>query len=294
MSMEDLQRKLGRLAAVLLLGWVVFWGSACSSSRRDQPAPPAAPAETPVVVKETTVRNVTDSTVDYTIRPLFSSVGPMKRSIAPGALDRFPGGTAFDIEFTNGAETKLYRIDSGTAHSFRLDEKNLLELFLGAHGREDVLDLAPFVPTPMPVVEKMLELAEVAATDVLYDIGCGDGRILITAARKFGARGVGIDIVPERIEECLAGAKEAGVADLVEFRLGDAMALDISPATIVTLYLLPESNLLLRPKLESQLKPGTRVVSHNYSIEGWDDKGKKSETLTDEKGTEHTVYLYKR
>ena len=72
------------------------------------------------------------------------------------------------------------------------------------------------------------------------------------------------------------------------------MALDISPATIVTLYLLPESNLLLRPKLESQLKPGTRVVSHNYSIEGWDDKGLKSETLTDEKGTEHTVYLYKR
>jgi hypothetical protein len=294
MSMEFSQRKLGRLAAVFLTAWVAFGAVACSSSGRDESAPLAAPAEKPAEAKDTTVRNVTDKAVGYTIRPLFSSVGPMKRSIASGAVDRFPGGTSFDLEFSNGAETKLYRIDSGTAHSFRLDEKNLLELFLGAHGREDVLDLAPFVPTPMPVVEKMLDLAEVAATDVLYDLGCGDGRILITAARKFGARGVGIDIVPERIAECLAGAKEAGVADFVEFRLGDAMALDISPATIVTLYLLPESNLLLRPKLESQLKPGTRVVSHNYSIEGWDDKGLKSETLTDEKGTEHTVYLYKR
>ncbi|MBM3312728.1 MAG: methyltransferase domain-containing protein, partial [Candidatus Aminicenantes bacterium] len=192
----------------------------------------------------------------------------MNRTLAPGALDKFPGEATYDIEFTNGTETRLYRLDKGTPHSFRLDNQGLLELYQGAHGREDVPDLAPFVPTPMLVVEKMLEMAGLEATDVVFDLGCGDGRIVITAARKYGARGVGVDIVPERIRDSRAGAEEAGVAGLVEFRQGDAMAVDISPASVVTLYLLPESNLLLRPKLEAQLKPGARVVSHNYSIEG--------------------------
>lgn len=292
--MKSSSRIKEKRALILLVFVASVWLAACPSPGRKDAAPPAASEEKPAAVKETTVRNVTENVVDYTIRPIYSSIGPMKRALQPGAVDRFPGDASYDIEFTNGSETKLYRLDGGTPHSFRLDENDLLELFQGAHGRGDVLDLAPFVPTPMPVVDKMLEAAEVTASDVLYDLGCGDGRILITAARKFGAHGVGIDIVPERIEECLAGAKEAGVEDLVEFRLGDATALDISPATIVTLYLLPESNLLLRPKLESQLRPGTRVVSHNYSIEGWDDRGKKSETVADEKGKDHTVYLYRR
>ncbi len=240
------------------------------------------------------MRNVTAAPVRYTIRMLFSTVGPMARTLAPGAVDRFPEAKAMDLEFHNGDHLKLYRLEPGTAHSFRLDEEGRLEMFKGAHGLAEVQDLAPFVPTPMPVVERMLAAAGVGPADVVYDIGCGDGRILITAARRYGARGVGVDIVPERIRESMAGAKEAGVEHLVEFRRQDAMTVDLSPATVVTIYLLPESNLLLRPKLERELRPGTRVVSHNYTIEGWEAKGVKSETMTDDVGTEHAVYLYIR
>jgi len=287
----------GRLLAAALIAAGLLLAPGCSSRSPEggAAAPPTGqPAEAKAEVRDTTVRNVTEAAVEYTIRPIYSSLGPLERTLAPGGIDRFPGEAAYDVEFTNGAESKLYRLDKGTPHSFRLDTQGLLELYQGAHGREDAPDLAPFVPTPMPVVVKMLEMADITAADVVYDLGCGDGRIVITAARTYGARGVGIDIVPERIRDSRAGAEEAGVANLVEFRQEDATAVDVSPATVVALYLLPESNLLLRPKLEAELKPGTRVVSHNYSIEGWSDKEVRTETLIDEKGTEHTVYLYRR
>lgn len=275
-------------ATFLAAAMILFPGCRRESPPTDDPPAPAAAAA------ETTVRNVTSDPVRYTIRALFSTVGPVERTLQPGAVDRFPEAKAMDLEFHNGDHVKLYRLEPGTAHSFRLDEEGRLEMFKGAHGLADVQDLAPFVPTPMPVVERMLEAAGVGPQDVVYDIGCGDGRILITAARKYGARGVGIDIVPERIRESLAGAKEAGVESLVEFLCRDAMTVDLSPATVVTIYLLPESNLLLRPKLERELRPGTRVVSHNYTIEGWEAKGVKSESLFDDVGTSHAVYLYIR
>ncbi|MGH8727544.1 MAG: SAM-dependent methyltransferase [Burkholderiales bacterium] len=126
----------------------------------------------------------------------------------------------------------------------------------------------PYVPTPEVVVERMLELAEVGP-DVIYDLGSGDGRIVITAAKKHGARGVGVDIDPERIKEARENAEAAGVADRVEFREDDLFKIDFSEATVVTLYLLPEINLRLRPKLWSELKPGTRVVSHSFDMGDW-------------------------
>ena len=124
----------------------------------------------------------------------------------------------------------------------------------------------PFVPTRQEVVEAMLKMAGVKAGDLVYDLGCGDGRIVITAAQKFGARGVGIDINPVRIAEARANAARAGVADRVEFRVGDLFEADIAAATVVTLYLLPEVNLRLKPKLQRDLKPGTRIVSHDFSM----------------------------
>ncbi len=281
-------------AALFLLMAAALWTTACSPSGRNRAPAPGPTAAKPDEPKETTIRNVTARIVSYSIRPIYSDTGPTNRIIEPDAIDRFPGNTALDIEFSNGTETKSYRLDQGKAYSFRLDEDDLLELFDGAHGRADALDLAPFVPTPMPVVDKMLEMAQLDSSAVVYDIGCGDGRIVIRAAKQFGARGVGVDIVPERIQECLAGAKEAAVENLVEFKLQDAMTLDISPATVVTLYLLPESNALLRAKLEKELRPGTRVVSHNYSIAGWEEKEVRSESLEDESGVEHSVYLYQR
>jgi ribosomal protein L11 methylase PrmA len=146
----------------------------------------------------------------------------------------------------------------------------------------------------MAVVEKMLELGEVDKDDILYDLGCGDGRIIITAARRFGTRGVGIDIDPQRVEESMRGAKEAGVEELLEFRLQDVMKADIRKATVITLYLLPESNEILRPILEEQLAPGTLVVSHNYSVPGWEAKEVSYVTLQDGTGQEHTIFVYRR
>jgi len=125
--------------------------------------------------------------------------------------------------------------------------------------------------------------------DVLYDLGCGDGRIVITAAKRFGIRGVGIDIDPDRIAEAQENARQAGVADRVKFIKGDLFDADIKEATVVTLYLLPEVNLRLRPKLLSELKPGTRIVSHNYDMGDW--KPERSAKLTVD-GTEHVVYAW--
>jgi cyclopropane fatty-acyl-phospholipid synthase-like methyltransferase len=129
----------------------------------------------------------------------------------------------------------------------------------------------PYVPTPTSIVEAMLELANVTANDVVYDLGCGDGRIVITAVQKYGARGVGIDLNPKRVEEAEANAKAAGVSDKAKFREGDLFKADFSEATVVTLYLLSTVNEKLKPRLLNELKPGTRVVSHRFSMgEDWE------------------------
>ena len=125
-----------------------------------------------------------------------------------------------------------------------------------------------FVPTPEAVIDEMFRLAKVSGKDVLYDLGSGDGRIPITAARRFGTRGLGIDIDPQRIQEANRNAQLAGVTDKVRFVLGDLFELDLAPATVITLYLLPALNLKLRPKL-LKLAPGTRIVSHDFDMGDW-------------------------
>ena len=127
----------------------------------------------------------------------------------------------------------------------------------------------PYVPTPQAVVDQMLAIAKVNKNDVLYDLGSGDGRIVITAAQKYGTRGVGIDINPRRVQEANANAQKAGVTSLVEFRQQDLFETDLREATVVTLYLLPDINLKLRPKLLRELKPGTRIVSHAFNMGEW-------------------------
>jgi precorrin-6B methylase 2 len=127
----------------------------------------------------------------------------------------------------------------------------------------------PFVPTPQPVVEAMLKLAEVKKGDILYDLGCGDGRLVITAAKQYGVKATGIDIDPKRIEESTANAKKEGVEKLVKFVNQDLFEADFHDATVITLYLLPGINLKLRPKLWKELKPGTRIVSHSFDMGDW-------------------------
>jgi ribosomal protein L11 methylase PrmA len=126
-----------------------------------------------------------------------------------------------------------------------------------------------FVPTPHDVVDDMLRLANVGKGDVLYDLGSGDGRIAIAAAKKFGIKAVGIDIDPERIREATENARKAGVEKLVQFRQEDLFKADFSEATVVTLYLLPDLNVKLRPRLWEELKPGTRIVSHQFDMGTW-------------------------
>lgn len=128
------------------------------------------------------------------------------------------------------------------------------------------LPVVPYVPTPTAVVDKMLEMAAVGKDDVVYDLGCGDGRIVITAARKHGARGVGIDLDPARIQEANENLAAANLHGRVKFVEGDLFKSDFSEATVVALYLLPEVNAALRPQLWKQLRPGTRVVSHAYDM----------------------------
>jgi SAM-dependent methyltransferase len=148
--------------------------------------------------------------------------------------------------------------------------------------RPDVI----YVPTSPEVVDAMLKMANVTATDVVYDLGCGDGRIVVAAARAYGARATGVDIDPQRIAEANANAKTAGVEGRVKFILGDLFEQDLHDATVVTLYLLNTLNLRLRPKLWKELKPGTRVVSHAFDMGDWQPEQKQ-----DVGGT--TIYLWR-
>ena len=127
----------------------------------------------------------------------------------------------------------------------------------------------PYVQTPTEVVTEMLRLAAVGAGDVVYDLGSGDGRLVIAAARDFGARGVGIEIDPSLVAQSTESARRAGVADRVAFRAGDLFQTDLSDATVVTLYLSPEINQRLRPKFMRQLRPGARIVSHDFDMGDW-------------------------
>jgi len=148
---------------------------------------------------------------------------------------------------------------------------------------------APFVPSPEVVVRRMLQLAEVKPGEVVYDLGCGDGRVLIIAAREFGARAVGIEIRKDLYEQCIKKIKELGLEDRVKVIHGNFFEVDISEADVVFLYLLTSVNERLRPKLEKELKPGARVVSHDFEVLGW--KPVKVEDLYEE-WRSHRIYLY--
>ena len=156
--------------------------------------------------------------------------------------------------------------------------------FAQAPARSQAPDVI-YVPTPYEVVDAMLKLADVKKGDVLYDLGSGDGRIPVTAAKKFGVRAVGIDIDPQRIEEAKDNARKNGVSKLVEFRNEDLFRTKFADATVVTLYLLPDLNVKLRPRLLAELKPGTRIVSHQFDMGTW-----KPERKLELNG--RTIYLW--
>jgi cyclopropane fatty-acyl-phospholipid synthase-like methyltransferase len=148
----------------------------------------------------------------------------------------------------------------------------------------------PFVPTPPEVIDRMLDMARVKSGDVIYDLGSGDGRIIIQAAKRYGVKGVGIEIDADLVQRAKDNAFREEVEHLVEFRLQDALTVDVSPATVVTLYMLPEFNAKLRPILEKQLKPGSRVVSHDFEIPGWVPD--RVERIKGDVFHDHTILLF--
>lgn len=143
-----------------------------------------------------------------------------------------------------------------------------LVVALAARAQDRAPDV-PFVPTPLPVVERMLELAKVSPADVVYDLGSGDGRVVITAAQRYGARGVGVEVNPVWVRDARRFAEMLGVSDKVTFRIEDLFTTDLREATVVTLYLYPAMNRKLAPRLLAELKPGARIVSHEYGIGDW-------------------------
>jgi ubiquinone/menaquinone biosynthesis C-methylase UbiE len=150
-------------------------------------------------------------------------------------------------------------------------------------------DLAPYIPTPQVLVESMLEAASVKATDVVYDLGSGDGRIVITAAQKFGAKGVGVEMRPDLCRKAQRRIKELGLEDRVSILQASALRVDLSPATVVAMYLMTNSNERLRPNLDKYLKPGARVVSMDYPVKGWKESRLK---IVKTGTTEHKIFVY--
>ncbi len=282
-----MKRKLeiGLLAAVAVIAVAVFF---LIQNTNQEPSSSSGSGS------EITIRNVTKSVIGYSIKPYNSFNPPENKRLEVAKIHRFSTQAQMDISYEQLGKVVTRHLSPGKSYSFRYDENNLIHIYEGSHGREDAVDLAPYVTTPMEVVEKMLEMADVDQDDVLYDLGCGDGRIVIAAAERYGARGVGIDIDPRRIEESKKNAVESGVDGLVKFYVQDATKVDVSEATVVTLYLLPESNELLRPKFEKELKPGAYVISHNYNIPGWSDKEAGYTAVETPDGQQHTIFLYKR
>jgi predicted RNA methylase len=154
---------------------------------------------------------------------------------------------------------------------------------------DDHRSLAPFVPTPQEVVDKMLQVASVKKDDTVYDLGCGDGRIIITAAQKFGAHAVGVELDPDLYKKTKDRIHDLKLDDRVKIIHGNLLEVDLSPASVVTLYLLTDSNSKVKPRLEKYLKPGSRVVSHDFQVMGW-TPAKVEHVNRDMR--DHTIYLY--
>ncbi len=151
--------------------------------------------------------------------------------------------------------------------------------------------IVPYVPTPQEIVDRMLDLAQVKKGDVVYDLGSGDGRIVITAAKKYGVKAIGFEIDPDRIKESRENIRKEGVGNLVEIRQQDIRTVDLSQASVLTMYLLPEVNLMIRPNIWKQMKPGSRVVSHDFDMGDWQPV--KAESIKDRSGWDHTLYLWR-
>ncbi|MFO7865781.1 MAG: methyltransferase domain-containing protein [Candidatus Aminicenantes bacterium] len=265
-------------------------GFSAWSGEENHAAPPASGQK----LVWTDIHNGTGRTVHFQAGLLWREGDLKKFTLEPGEKQHFPGGSALKVLFSREDRLILYRLNPGPRYFFRLDEAGGLDLFAEPPVDEALRFFVPFVVTPEEVIARMLETAGLTSDDVLYDLGCGDGRIVIAAAEKYGARGVGIDIDPLRIQEARQKSVRHGVSELVTFREQDALKTDLEAATVVAIYMSMQFNQKLRDLFMARLKPGARVVAHNYAVPGWARHLVRYETMKTANGTEHIIYLYQR
>lgn len=279
------------LAFLVLAGLAVFLGRPAREARNRVDLAPRPGAS--AFRDDATLRNVTKGPIAYTILPGPGRPGPRTRRLAVGAVDRIATDLPVEVSFDNGRRSASYLVHPGKPYSFRYDESGVIRIYPGSHGREDAADLAPFVPTPPEVVLRMLEIAAIGPDDLVYDLGCGDGRMVIAAAKTRGAPGIGVELDAALIAQCRATASREGVADKVRFLRLDATKVRLTDATVLLLYLLPESLEALAPRFERELRPGARIVSHDYKIPGWDDRLVLTEVLPGQGGRDHRIIFYR-
>jgi uncharacterized protein (TIGR03000 family) len=269
-----------RLLGATLVTAVSALAAAGQEPRKDQPpAADAEPATLRVYVMPTARLTVDNTPIKQT--------GADRRFVTPP----LPRGKTFS--YTLKATWQEGGREIVRMAVARVQAGKEAEVDLREGSRDGSSSQIIFVPTPAPVVDKMLEIAKVTKDDIVYDLGCGDGRIVIAAAKKYGARGVGIDIDPVRVKKARANAQREGVEKLVEIRQGDALKTpDVSKATVVALYMLPEFMEKLGPILKKELKPGTRIVAHDYPFPNWQADLRLTVPAVD-RLIQHTLYLWK-
>jgi len=279
--------------AVLVLAVLAFFVGRPAPEAENRVDLTPGPGRASAFRDEATIRNVTKKPVVYIIQPGPRSRAPRSRTLEVDGLDRLATDVPVEITFDSGRRTTSYLIHPGKPYSFRYDESGIIRVYPGSHGREDAPDLAPFVPTPPEIVARMIEIAAVGHDDVVYDLGCGDGRMVIAAAKSRGARGVGIELDPALLDECRAAAGREGVSKRVRFVRMDATKADLTEATVLLLYLLPESLEALAPVFDRDLRPGARIVSHDYRIPGWDERIVQTEVQPGDGGRDHRIIFYR-
>lgn len=284
------QREAALVAAVLVCGGLFFLNILLPPD----PVPDTAEdIKLSGLVGSITLFNTLNRPFSFVYKPLNEDVKPEKRILGAGVRAGFSGNHHVEITFLPESGHLSYWLFPGERYSVRDIGEDDVRIFKMVHGDASAVNLAPHVPTPDFVIEQMLEVTGVHSESVVYDLGCGDGCVLIRAAEKCGARGVGVDIDPDLIKQARKAAAAAGVSSRVRFLNQDIFDTDLSDATLVYLYLFPDSLNLLRPYLEDNLKKGTMVACFSFALSGWEDRLVDRHEITGDFFVPKTIYIYR-
>jgi len=240
-----------------------------------------------------TLQNTMDRPFSFLYKPLSEDVEPKKGTLGPGVKARFSGSRHMEITLFPESAPQIYWLFPGEFYIVKDLAEDGVRIYKMVHGDSSAVNLAPHVPTPDTVIDRVLDLIDVHSKSVIYDLGCGDGCVLIRAAEKFGAKGVGVDIDANLIKKARKNASTAGVSSKLKFLHQDIFKTDLSKATLVYLYLLPDSLKLLRPYLEKNLKRETTVVCFHFSFPGWEKRLVAKHEIKEDFNIPKLIYIYR-